>query len=89
VWTRSHVWTDAQGVSFEQRERFFFARVAGFDAKAVDLEAHEATVFRGLRWWTLDQLEASQEELSPSRLARLVRRLLADGPPARPVEVGV
>ena len=41
-----------------------------------------------VRWWTLDELEATREQFAPRRLADLVRDLLAS-PPARPIDVGV
>ena len=41
------------------------------------------------RWWTLAELERATEDLAPRRLAELVGRLLRDGPPPEPVDVGV
>jgi hypothetical protein len=41
----------------------------------------------GVRWWTLDEIEASEEEFAPTRLAGLLRALLADGPPGEPIDV--
>jgi 8-oxo-dGTP pyrophosphatase MutT (NUDIX family) len=40
-------------------------------------------------WWTVAELAATPDELVPRDLARLVRALLADGPPPAPVTVGV
>ena len=42
-----------------------------------------------IRWWTLDELEASDEEFAPRRLPQLIRRLLDEGPPAQPFDAGV
>jgi hypothetical protein len=42
----------------------------------------------GVRWWTLDEIEASEEEFAPTRLAGLLRGLLTDGPPDEPIDVG-
>ena len=41
-----------------------------------------------VRWWTLDELEATGEQFAPRRLPDLVRDLLVS-PPARPIDVGV
>jgi hypothetical protein len=42
----------------------------------------------GVRWWTLEEIEESEEEFAPTRLAGLLRALLADGPPGEPIDVG-
>jgi hypothetical protein len=39
--------------------------------------------------WTLDELAATTDDLVPRDLAARLRVLLADGPPATPVDVGV
>jgi hypothetical protein len=42
-----------------------------------------------IRWWTTDELETADDEFTPRSLPELVRRLMRDGPPAAPVDVGV
>jgi hypothetical protein len=39
----------------------------------------EARAIVGHRWWTLDELAASDEVIYPDGLAELVRRLLPSG----------
>jgi hypothetical protein len=41
------------------------------------------------RWWSLPAIARSSELFVPTRLAHLLERLLAEGPPARPIDVGV
>jgi TDG/mug DNA glycosylase family protein len=41
----------------------------------------------GLRWWTRAELEATAERISPRSLPELVRRVLRDGPPRKPVDL--
>ncbi|MBA2527870.1 MAG: hypothetical protein H0V18_19125 [Pyrinomonadaceae bacterium] len=53
-------------------------------AAAESEETHEAGVFGGLRWWTLPELEATDEEFAPADLPGLVRRLVEQDPPERP-----
>ncbi len=43
---------------------------------------------RERRWWTLDELDASDEHFAPRRLPELLRELLAQGPPEIPTDVG-
>ena len=85
VWVREHVlpW-DRQ--LWRQRERFYLVRVESHDVvPTIDLEAERVY---GFRWWTLDELEATNERLAPGALATHLRALLRNGAPAEPIDVG-
>jgi ADP-ribose pyrophosphatase YjhB (NUDIX family) len=41
-----------------------------------------------LRWWTLDELRATDEVLAPRDLAERFAALLRDGPPPAPLAIG-
>jgi hypothetical protein len=41
-----------------------------------------------VRWWTPAELEATHEVFGPRALPQLVRRILAEGPPPEPLELG-
>ena len=41
------------------------------------------------RWWTVDEVGASDELFAPRRLATLLRDLLLNGPPSEALDVGV
>jgi hypothetical protein len=72
-----------------QREQYHL--VTGVPASASPLLGlHREFVF-GLRWWTLEELEAAEGEVvfAPRRLPELLRELLLDGPPAEPIDAGV
>ncbi|MET9275830.1 bifunctional GNAT family N-acetyltransferase/NUDIX hydrolase [Kribbella sp. NPDC003557] len=43
----------------------------------------------GMRWWTLDELEAHEGRFAPRELPELVRRLLDNGPPSTPTQLGL
>ena len=61
-----------------QVERYYVVRVdSPVVAPQIDLAAEDV---HELRWWTLAEIAASQEQFAPSRLGTLVRELLADGP---------
>ena len=88
VWVREHVipifgWDG-------QRERFHVVRVPAFEPSpelsSAQLNA-EAVV--ELRWWTPEELRATDDEFAPRRLPELLARLLRDGPPREPLEIGV
>lgn len=84
VWAREHVlpW-DRQ--LWRQRERFHLIRVEHHDvAPTIELTAEHVY---GHRWWTLDELEESDENLAPRALATHLRALLRDGVPVEPLDV--
>lgn len=87
IWSRHHAGT-FRGETFDQSERIYLARVRSFDPRPqpqgpVEHEAGD------IRWWTLEELEATSEDLTPRDLPRRVRSLLEDGPPGLPVPVGL
>ena len=86
VWWREHTFT-WMGRLLHVHERIHLVRVEEHEpAPQLDLEAEG--VYE-VRWWTLGELEAAKETLVPKRLAFFLRRLLADGPPPEPIDVGV
>jgi double-stranded uracil-DNA glycosylase len=86
IWRREHVFAWL-GKILRQRERIFLVRVGEHEpAPTADLPAEQ--VFE-VRWWTPAELDSATATLVPARLPQLVRELLADGPPARPIDVGV
>ena len=89
IWTREHVFPWG-GKTWRQQERFFLARLPGFEVQPdFTREMLRAEGIVEHRWWTLAELERATEDLAPRRLAELVGRLLRDGPPPEPVDVGV
>jgi 8-oxo-dGTP pyrophosphatase MutT (NUDIX family) len=88
VWKRRHVFS-WRGVEWDQRERWFMARVEHFEPSRAGFTETEATDLTAWRWWTLGELDTATDELVPRDLAVRLRALLADGPPPEPIEVGV
>ena len=90
IWTREHVFPFLDGRWDGQAERFVLVRTPAFEpAPRFTVEQLAAEYVAGMRWWTLDELEASGEIFAPRRLPELVAALLRDGPPGEPVDVGV
>lgn len=88
VWTREDVFR-FEGRLYRQRERYFLASVPAFDPRPTVIDAEEAKTFDGLRWWTLGELETTDELFAPADLPALVRGLVEEGPPEHPIAVGV
>jgi 8-oxo-dGTP pyrophosphatase MutT (NUDIX family) len=89
IWTRTHIWDD--GVHWDgQTERYFLVRTPAFEPMPRHTwEELNAEWVTDVRWWTIDEIEASNETFAPTRLAALLRDLVRDGPPAEPIDVGV
>jgi 8-oxo-dGTP pyrophosphatase MutT (NUDIX family) len=88
IWTRTHVFP-SRGITYRQEERFFLVRVPPFEARAAALDDGESDFFRSLRWWTVEELEATDADVAPAELPALLRMLLERGVPAQPLDVGV
>ena len=93
MWRRRHVWHwPAQRAIYDTRE--LIALVRDVDPASVRPTAHDS-LFAGAgaveehRWWSADEIAASADEFAPRRLAEHLRRLLDEGPPPAPVDVGV
>ena len=87
IWSRRHSfpWYER---TVDQRETFVLVRVPAFEPRP-DPAALDAEGVEEVRWWALDELEASDAMFSPRRLAALLRELLEDGAPPEPHDVGV
>jgi G:T/U-mismatch repair DNA glycosylase len=86
IWTREHTFA-WEGRILRQRERIWLVEISGHEpSPRVDLAAE---LVADVRWWTQDELEATSETLVPRRLPELLRALREDGPPRKPIDVGI
>lgn len=84
VWRREHVFP-WQGRLLRQAERFHLIRVGEPDVRPrVDLAAEGVY---GYRWWTLEELETTDERVAPRALSHRLRALLDGPPPDEPIDV--
>ena len=81
IWTREFTfpWRDAW---WHQRERYHVVH-----AEPDEIQSGEE--IDNVRWWTAEEIAASDELFAPARLAELMRDLGANGPPPRAVDVGI
>jgi TDG/mug DNA glycosylase family protein len=86
IWTRDHTFA-WYGRILRARERIYLVRVDEHEpAPTIDLAAEHV---HDVRWWTLAELEATEENLVPRSLPQRLRELLEHGPPADPIDVGI
>jgi 8-oxo-dGTP pyrophosphatase MutT (NUDIX family) len=88
VWRRRHVWR-WKDRSYDQREQYYVVRVVDAAVAGDHLGPEEREVIVGHRWWTLAEIQASDEVFVPRRLAELLPTILAGEFPAEPFDCGV
>jgi ADP-ribose pyrophosphatase YjhB (NUDIX family) len=87
IWTRTSrfAW-NAQ--KYEQDETYHLIKTNEFDAVQGEMDEEERAAFRGFRWWSVREIVESDETFAPRNLGALLTRLVAEGPPALPMDVG-
>jgi 8-oxo-dGTP pyrophosphatase MutT (NUDIX family) len=88
VATSSSLWlAQEEGKLFLGAHSFFFLRVAHTDLDTDGQEDLERSMITGHHWWSVTELRAATELISPLGLAELMDRLLRGDIPARPVRL--
>lgn len=91
----SCVWTvqfrfEYQGITYDQRERYFVTHVESSEVTSANWELSEHDQVREYRWWSLPELEDSAAAFRPANLVELLPGVLSGqldtGPIAAPVE---
>ena len=78
---------DFGGASYAQSEDYFLLRTPAFDAAPTAHSDLELMAVLGMRWWTVDEVEAASRIVFPFGLGPLARDLLAGRLPGRPVRL--
>lgn len=87
IWHRTNVFPMISGHDGQQ-DRFHLVRMPAFEpVPRIGWEQMRAEFVHELRWWTLDEIDASSEAFTPTRLSYFTRSLLRDGPPVDPLDV--
>jgi 8-oxo-dGTP pyrophosphatase MutT (NUDIX family) len=86
LWKRQHTF-NFESRRYCQSEDYFVLHVERFQPRMTD--ATELTVLDGFRWWTLDELSATSERITPLSLPGIVDAYLREGAPRGPLEVEV
>lgn len=68
-------------------EHYFVARHTGGDPARHGWQPDEHDLIDDIRWWTLEELRATEERVFPPGLADLLAALLAEGAPAEPLSI--
>lgn len=89
VWERVHVIPFINGLWDGQRERIYVVRTEAFEPQPqMTWEQLNAEYVYDLRWWHVHEL-SEHLQMVPRQLVHHLQVLLQDGPPNRPVDVGI
>lgn len=88
VWHRRHKF-HLHGQAYDQAEEYFLVVTTKFEAdSSANPAQQEKDIFRGFRWWSLDDILASENIFVPLTFGQHLRNLLVDGPPPSCIDVG-
>jgi len=87
VWTREFVFGESAR-QVRQRERYYLARVESPVVDVTGQDPVERELLGEHRWWSLAEIEESNANFAPSRLAFFLAPLLAGEIPTYPIDVG-
>ena len=86
IWVQQ-VEFDFGGYHFDSDERIHVAWCDGGEWRPTHLEALEAAAFESARWWSLDELLASDEPVLPERLREFLPPIVAGDLPDPPLDI--
>ena len=87
VW-RGRPWTSVrEGITYRNRQHYFFLRGPAFEIDTSRFEPLERAAIDGHRWWSVPQLRGTTDCLRPAGLPDLLTDLLTHGPPSEPAIV--
>jgi ADP-ribose pyrophosphatase YjhB (NUDIX family) len=86
VWTREKQ-GNFKGEMILSYEQYYVARVEGADVALDHMMADEREDYREHKWWSLEELRASEETFMPPGFIELLEPILAGEMPQRPVMI--
>jgi ADP-ribose pyrophosphatase YjhB (NUDIX family) len=89
VWTVRFRFLSTAGVLYDQRERYYLARVDSAALTGDHREAAEQIEIRGHRWWNVGDIARSRASFRPDGLGRLLPPVIAGRYPPSPVRAQV
>jgi 8-oxo-dGTP pyrophosphatase MutT (NUDIX family) len=87
VWVDDHWFRTADDL-VHQADRYFLLRVDKPEVDVSGLDHFESEMMVEHRWWTLKDLEATADRVFPVGLHGYTRKLLDEGPPQTPLQLG-
>jgi 8-oxo-dGTP pyrophosphatase MutT (NUDIX family) len=90
IWVREHVFAlPSSGQLIRQRERFYLVRIERHEVDVSGWDDFERTFMGEHRWWTLGEIQVSDDKFAPHRLAHFLADIVGGQTPSEPVDTGV
>ena len=90
IWVRDPVFPiPYSGQLTRQRERFYLVRVDQHEVDVSGWDDFERIFMGEHRWWTVSEIQASDDEFAPHRLGDFLADLVKGDIPSEPVETGI
>lgn len=86
VWTRNKE-INWKGEMILSHERFFVVRIKNVGIFLDNLTENEKEVYRSHKWWSIDELEDSNEKFIPDKLVIFLKPILEDIFPDNPIVI--
>ena len=86
IWTRE-VELEWKGEKMLSHERYFLVRTSGEEHGVGDLTENEKATLKGQRWWSLQDIQYSQEEFRPPRIVEEIEKILGSGLASQTVSI--
>jgi len=90
VWVREHTFPfPDSGRLLRQREHYYLVRVDRHDVDVSGWDDFERNFMGEHRWWTVDEVEASEDQFAPRRLADFLADIVSGRIPNEPLDTGI
>jgi 8-oxo-dGTP pyrophosphatase MutT (NUDIX family) len=90
IWVRDHVFPmPHSGQPMRQRERYYLVRVEQHAVDVSGWDEFERSFMGEHRWWTLGEVQTSDDEFAPRRLAHFLADIVKGRIPREPVDTGI
>lgn len=90
LWLRNHTWYFEQHRTwYRSDERYFLGRAESTEISVAEWTELEIQVISQYRWWSVEEMLASEDTFVPRRLAELLPPILRGEIPREPIQVGV
>lgn len=89
VWLREGLGALASGEEVRFRESYIVARCTGGEPSRLGWEAHENDLVDDIRWWSLEEIARTTEQIYPERFCELIGAVARGDYPQLPMEITV
>ena len=88
VWRRTHTFPWL-GKHYRQHERFFLLQIEQHEVITAAHTEEEKLALTAHRWWSVEEIaQATDESFAPRQIGSCLHRVLMEGPPTEPIDVG-